>query len=220
MATKIRGTALVPGVSKNGRLYTREAITRAVQRAQPHIAAGRMLMKTHHGAEDDATRVVGQITSMTTGADGAAHFTAQLADTKHGRTIAKLASGPKPLVSGVSIRGEWAAPVRKVKGPGGQPLETADDLTLHGVDFTLDPGVDAARINNMEESARRRGLIFETAPGPVTADVDMPSAQDLAGMDAESFEAYSGAALAQPHADIVAARPRGPFWRGLDVGGL
>lgn len=212
MAKQIQGTALVPGISKNNRLYTREAIARAVARAQPHIRAGRMLMKTHHGAEDDATRVVGQVTSMTTDADGAARFTAALTDTKHAKTIAKLVGGAKPLVSAVSIRGEWAGPVRQVKGPGGDPVETADDLTLHGIDFTLDPGVDAARIRNMEESARGRGVIFETAPGPVT-EIPELSARDYAGMSSEEFEAAAGSYAGGQLAEIDARKGHSPWMR-------
>ncbi|MEV4438513.1 DUF6582 domain-containing protein [Streptomyces sp. NPDC049577] len=176
MATRIgsiTGIALVPGVSRNGRLYTAEAISKAVTRAQARIDDGAqpLTMLTHHEAGDDSTQIVGRITSITQADDGSAHYTADLADTAPARAIAALvdgADGP-PFLSGVSIRGAWVGPVRRRTGPDG-PVETADDLEIDGLDFTRRPGVLGARVDTYTpaeplapaESAPGRVLITES----------------------------------------------------------
>lgn len=164
----VSGVALVPGVSKNGRLYTREAIAKAVSRAQSRIAAGESLdivrrdrdpamagdepmsQLTHHAAEDDSTRIVGRVTSVSLTENGSARFDAAIADTPHGRTVASLldtADGNPPFLKGVSIRGAWLGKVRRVPGPAGDPVETADDLELDGLDYTRKPGVTGAQVD-------------------------------------------------------------------------
>ena len=146
----VSGTALAPGVSKNGRLYTREAIARAVQRAQGQLAEGKTLsVLTHHDAGDDSERIIGRITGMSVAEDGSARFTADLADTPRARTIATLAdsSSGQPFLSGMSIRGQWLGKVKRVAGPSGGPVETADDLEFFGIDPTHKPGVEAAGID-------------------------------------------------------------------------
>jgi hypothetical protein len=174
--TRIRGTALAPGASRNRRVYTRQAIARMVERAQPKIKAGQLTMLTHHGAEGDSTRVVGSLTKLAVGEDGSAQFEAELADTRHGRDIAALVQGSEPFVRGVSIRGKWKGPVRSVL-VGDQTMETGDDLELDGLDFTPSPGVPGALI--IAESAARarprgRKAIYEEAPAPVEPVSDGP----------------------------------------------
>lgn len=152
-------TALKPGVSKNGRLYTREAIGKAVERAQQRLAEGGMpvTMLTHHGAEDDSTRIAGGVTSIWQDADGSAKATADIADTEHGRTIAALIDNRdgKPFLSGVSIRGSWAGQVTRINH-NGQSVETSDDLDLDGLDFTRKPGVDGAGVETFEPDTSGR----------------------------------------------------------------
>jgi Family of unknown function (DUF6582) len=147
----ISGVALAPGVSKNGRLYTRETIARAVTRAQGRIADGTqpLTILTHHEAGDDSSRIVGRITGMSVAEDGSARFTADLADTPHARTIASLVDNTsgQPFLSGMSIRGAWVGKVRRVRGPAGDPVETADDLEFSGLDPTHKPGVAAAGVD-------------------------------------------------------------------------
>jgi Family of unknown function (DUF6582) len=148
----VGGTALVPGVSKNRRLYSREIIAGAVARAQERIGGDGLplTMLTHHGAEDSSDRIVGRITSMTLAEDGSARFTADIADTPHGRTIASLvdtSDGKPAFLSGVSIRGAWAGRVRKENGPDGKPVETGDGLSLAGLDYTASPGVAGAAVD-------------------------------------------------------------------------
>lgn len=152
----IGGIALAPGVSKNNRLYTREAITKAVQRAQGQLGEGKILsVLTHHEAGDSSDRIIGRITSIDLDENGAARFTADLADTPHARTIASLADNTsgRPFLSGMSIRGAWVGQVRRVKGPSGDPVETADDLEFHGIDPTHKPGVDAAGVDTFAWAA-------------------------------------------------------------------
>ncbi|WP_327066894.1 DUF6582 domain-containing protein [Kitasatospora sp. NBC_01302] len=169
----VTGTAIRPGISKNNRLYTAEAIGKAVARAQQRIADGGMPLTTltHHEAGDDSTRIVGRITSMTHEADGSARYTAILADTTHGRDIHGLISGPDPVLRGVSIRGAWLGPVRRVQQDG-RTVETADDLELDGLDYTRKPGVEGAGIDSVnpvpaqprESDGTARMPIAESAP--------------------------------------------------------
>ncbi|MFD9564350.1 DUF6582 domain-containing protein [Streptomyces sp. NPDC059994] len=170
----VSGIALVPGVSRNGRLYTAEAIGKAVARAQERIADGEqpLTMLTHHAADDDSTQIVGRITAMEQDEDGRARYVADLADTGPARTIASLVDtrSGTPFLRGVSIRGAWVGKVRSQPGPDGTPVETADDLELDGLDFTRKPGVLGARVDSFtpagadgaEEAASERMLITES----------------------------------------------------------
>jgi hypothetical protein len=167
----IRGTAMAPGVSLNGRLYSKELIGKAVKRAQERLAGGEPLtMLTHHGAEDDSTRIVGRVTSLTQAADGSAKFVADLADTAHGRDLAALTTGDQPYLDGVSIRGWWLGDVRQEQHRG-QTVETGDDLELDGLDFTKTPGVLAARLDrdraDATESTGGRVLVYESVAATV-----------------------------------------------------
>ncbi|NUP39520.1 MAG: hypothetical protein HOY76_21535 [Streptomyces sp.] len=147
----ISGTALVPGVSRNHRLYTAEAIGNAVRRAQERIDDGSMpmTMLTHHAADDDSTQIAGRLTSVTLAEDGSAKYTADLVSTDAGQTIAALVDNRdgQPFLRGVSIRGAWVGKVRRQPGPDGTQVETADDLELDGLDFTRKPGVLGADID-------------------------------------------------------------------------
>lgn len=189
----VTGTALVPGVSKNGRLYTREAIAKAVTRGQARIAADDMplTMLSHHAAEDDSTRIVGRITGLTLAEDGSAKFTADIADSEHGRTIAGLIDtrGGKPFLKGVSIRGAWVGNPRQQDHDGRQ-VETADDLELDGLDFTKRPGVSGAVVDGFEpvtESAAGKALIYESVQeASMTAEVAEAAAPLKSGQAATS----------------------------------
>lgn len=156
----VSGVALRPGVSLNRRWYTAEMIATAVKDAQERIGSGAgiditdrqypLSQLTHHAAEDDSTQIVGRLTSMSVAEDGAARFTADLADTDAGRTIAALldtTDGQQPFLKGVSIRGFFKGTVREVKGPDGKQAVTADGLELAGLDYTKSPGVPGAGVD-------------------------------------------------------------------------
>jgi hypothetical protein len=150
----IGGIALAPGVSRNGRLYTKQAIAGMVARAQDRITSPDGLpitMLTHHAAGDDSTRIVGQVTKMTLDESGNARYSAEIAGTPHGRTIADLAKPPegggRAFLPGVSIRAAWADGARVARMADGSTVETGDDLELNGLDFTHKPGVVAAGID-------------------------------------------------------------------------
>jgi hypothetical protein len=154
----ISGTFLAPGVSKNGRLYTRDAITKAVNRMQERIADPTGLpitMRTHHAAEDDSTRIAAVVTKVAVSPDGVATWEAYPANTTAGREIAGATQpgvdGKRPLAA-VSIRGWWADTVRNTDHDG-RTVETADDFEVDGIDFTANPGVDAARISTFAKMA-------------------------------------------------------------------
>jgi hypothetical protein len=172
----IRGTAIAPGVSRNRRLYTREMLGRAVERANEAIARGEPhTMLTHHGAEDDSTRIVGRVIRLEQQDDGRVTFEAEIADTAAGRDIAALVTGDQPFLDGVSIRGAWRGPVRRIEHDG-QTVETADGLDLFGLDFTKTPGVPLARIEPgaaPAETAERR-LVYESVTEATAARTTRP----------------------------------------------
>lgn len=196
----ITGIAIVPGVSRNGRLYTAETIGRAVARAQARIEedGAPLTMLTHHAADDDSTQIVGRLTGINQLDDGSAAYTADLADTDEARKIAALVDTRKgpAFLKGVSIRGAWVGRVRKQAGPEGTPVETADDLELDGLDFTRKPGVVGARVDSFtpaeasaptETAPDGRVLITESVQEAlVTATIeeaDTPKAQKPAADD-------------------------------------
>ena len=211
---KIKGTAIAPGVSRNGRYYSPEMISAAVEHAQPRVRAGQLLMKSHHGAQD-TLGVVGKLTSLRVAEDGSAQFEAELADTTAARDVGALIRGPKPFVNGVSIVGEWTGPVRRVKVQG-QTAETSSGLSLHSVDFTATPGIDAARI--VAESLQGTRIIFEAAAGPVEPADPEPTPREFAQMTSEEFDRASGQLWAGTFATWDQRRHAegsSPFWRGM-----
>ncbi|KIF00861.1 hypothetical protein PL81_38765 [Streptomyces sp. RSD-27] len=195
----VTGVALLPGVSRNGRLYTREAIGRAVARAQARIEAGAqpLTMLTHHAADDDSTQIVGRITAIEQDDEGRALYTADLADTPAARTIAALVDtgSGAPFLSGVSIRGAWVGKVRQELGPDGVPVETGSDLELEGLDFTRKPGVLGARVDTYtpagsqpEETAPDgRVLITESVQEALVHTVSETAAQPAAVESAGTY---------------------------------
>lgn len=188
----VSGIALRPGVSRNGRLYTKDMIARAVADAQTRIASGDakfrnmdddmeesndfMSQRTHHAAEDDSTRIVGRITSLDLNENGEAEFTADIADTPHAKIIDSLIR-PKqdpndpddvdPFLKGVSIRGAWSGKVQTVMH-NGIPVEKGEDLHIFGLDYTGTPGVPGAEITgyrragNQAREADDRVMIYES----------------------------------------------------------
>lgn len=205
----IGGTALAPGVSKNARLYTKEAIAKAVQRAQSQLAGGKTLsVLTHHEAGDDSERIIGRITSMSLDENGAARFTADLADTPHARTIASLADNTsgQPFLSGMSIRGAWVGKVQRVKGPDGSPVETAGDLEFYGIDPTHKPGVEAAGVDafawakgGTTETTERVLITESVQEARVTAITEETTPASENAPPAAILEAARAALPAAPH---------------------
>lgn len=147
---RISGVAIRPGVSRNARLYTRENIAKLVERASSRIGGGEapITMRTHHGAGDDSTRIVGRVTRIWQDENGAARYEGEIADAGHGPTIAGLLptseNDTSAALRGVSIRGRWASPPRRTTTGDGTEVETADDLEIDGLDFTASPGVAGA----------------------------------------------------------------------------
>lgn len=216
---KIRGTALAPGVSRNGRYYSPAMIRQAVEQAQPRVQSGRMLMKAFHDASD-TLGVVGAIRSLTLAEDGSAVFTGELADTTTARDVAQLIGGKKPFVDGVSIAGEWTGKVQRVT-IGGVPAETSSGLILHSVDFTANPGVDRARVvaESLLSNTGSR-VIFESAPGPVVPVLPERTPGEWAAMTSEERDPAAGqvwtAHFAARDTQRQAQGPS-PFWRGLNL---
>jgi hypothetical protein len=155
----ITGTALRPGVSANKRWYKPEHVVEAVRKAQERLKAGEkpMVMLTFHGADDNSQLIAASLTGASLNEQGEMDFAAGIVDTPAGWDIARLAdtSDGKPAhLKNVSIRGYWTGTVRKVKGPDGQMVETADGVVLDGVDFTRSPGVSGAEIKTFAWTGR------------------------------------------------------------------
>lgn len=151
----ISGVMLAPGVSKNGRLYTPKAITKAVERMSARIADPAqppIVMRSHHAAGDDSTRIVGKLVAATVDADGKASYRAELHDTTAARDILSLAEGDKPALRNVSIYGWWLGEEQKVEHQGAEVL-TAPDLEIVAVDFTASPGVVQAQVTSVKAEA-------------------------------------------------------------------
>ncbi len=202
----IGGVAFAPGVSKNRRWYKPEHVAEAVARAQKRIEAGDrpMVMLSHHGAGDDSRQITASLSWVGLDEAGRARYKAGITDTQAGRDIASLvdtSDGQPPHLDGVSIRGFWLGTVRKVKGPDGQPVETADGLDWDGLDFTKSPGVDDANIDTFSWAKRpgqhettERVLITESVQeARVTANTEETEPPELAeavipGTVAEALE--------------------------------
>jgi len=144
----ITGTFLAPGVSLNGRLYTKEAIGKAVARMQTAIEDGTappIAQLTSHGT-DDVLQTVGRLTRVWQAEDGAGKFESDVPDTTAGRDLTALTK--HGYVRNVSIAGRWLGDVGNVEHEGAT-VETADDLEVVRVDFVPKPGVAAARIDSV-----------------------------------------------------------------------
>ena len=165
---KIKGRFLVPGISKNGRMYTRENIAKAVSRMKSEmtVPGGMPLsMATGHGAahNDDALSIIGRITNVDQLPDGSATFEADIANTAAGRDIAALTTAENPYIKSVSIRGQWMSDPYEVTTESGEIASTADDLSVIGIDFTGRPGVAGAEITHAElAESVPAGMIFES----------------------------------------------------------
>jgi hypothetical protein len=210
----VTGTAIRPGISKNNRKYTAEAIGKAVELAQARIASGGLPLttKTHHGAGDDSALITGQVTKLWQEADGSAKYTATISDTRAGRDILGLISGDRPALRGVSIRGAWTSPVRKFQ-QNGQTIETASGLEFEGLDYTASPGVEGALIELVQpvgsapsESYRNgRTPVFESAPENVVTPGE--PVRPLHEMSNQEFREHAAGAWSQ-----AAAAHQSPAW--------
>jgi len=178
---RISGPFLAPGVSRNKRLYTKEAIATAVQTMRGRLADPNgkpITMLTHHAAGDKSTEIAARVTGVDYDpVSGHATYEADIADTAAGHDILALATpgdDGKRYLDGVSIRGWWNGPVESKIIDGAQ-IETADDLEVDGIDFTKSPGVDQARIDKVlyesavvEADGRQKVIVEHVDPAVVT----------------------------------------------------
>jgi hypothetical protein len=215
---RIGGIALKPGISRNRRLYTKAEIAGMVKAAREQIASPDGLpitMLTHHGADDDSTRVVGQVTAVSLDESGNARYRADIAGTPTGRDIATLAE-PRPdgrpgFLPGVSIRAARAG-ARIVRGPDGSPVEAGDELRLVGLDFTHKPGVLGAGIDafawtdgGTKTDTSKRVLVTESVEAQVASITE-------ATAPGRPLGEYSTDELASALVGSLATESRSPFW--------
>lgn len=177
IAEPLRGVFLVPGVSKNKRLYTKEMIAKAVARMQARIADPDGLpisMRTSHGAGDRSELIVARVVGVKQLADGRATYEARWYDTRPARDIAELVrpkDGGAPGLRSVSIHG-WFIDPKRVEYQG-ESLATSSDLEIDNIDFTGNPGVVKALIDPPDEPTEsaptRPGYvaIYETWENPM-----------------------------------------------------
>ena len=219
-AATIRGVFLKPGLSKNRRLYTRGNIAKAVERMKSALDSGEGMplnMATSHAAafQDDATSTVGRITDVKLLPDGSAQFEAEIANTAHGRDVANLAAGK--FIKGVSIRGEWRGEPYAITHTDGNEAMTADDLAIHGIDFTNSPGVDGAEIQYavLSESHNRLS-IFESVDSVevISRDEELVATEAAEAIRDAVEEAVEDAVnkifekdTSKPYGDVVYADP-------------
>ena len=219
-AATMRGVFLKPGLSKNRRLYTRANIAKAVERMKSALDSGEGMplnMATSHAAafQDDATSTVGRITNVKLLPDGSAQFEAEIANTAHGRDVANLAAGK--FIKGVSIRGEWRGEPYSITHTDGNEAMTADDLAIHGIDFTNSPGVDGAEIQYavLSESHNRLS-IFESvdAVEVISRDEELVASEAAEAIRDAVEEAVEDAVnkifekdTSKPYGDVVYADP-------------
>lgn len=151
----IGGTALRPGISKNGRYYSPEMIADAVRAAKERIELGLepLTMWLSHESADRGrvTEMCGRLTDLELQPDGSARYSAVIAANEAGREAAALfdtTDGQPAFLRGVSIRGYWTSEPKPVL-VGGQAATTADGLVLDGIDFTDRPGVEGAGIDSV-----------------------------------------------------------------------
>ncbi len=186
----ITGTALLPGVSANKRWYKPEHVAEAVRAAQERIKAGGkpMVMLTFHGADDNSREIAASLTDVSLNENGGMDFAAGFTDTDAGWNIARLADttdGKPAHLKTVSIRGAWTGRVRKERGPSGEVVETADGVSVDGIDFTRSPGVAGAEIKTFDwvkdgasETAERVLITESVQEAHVTITEDVPPAPD------------------------------------------
>lgn len=157
LAEEAGGIFLVPGVSKNKRLYTREMIAKAVARMQKRITDPDGLpiaMRTHHDAKDNSRLIVGRVTAVEQDDEGRGRFKYRWYNTAPARDIAELvrpADGGPPGLRSVSIHG-WFMDPKQVQF-GGESVTTGGDLEVDFIDFTGSPGVTGALIDPPNEPA-------------------------------------------------------------------
>ena len=171
------GVMIRPGVSKNNRLYTAEAIGKAVSRMQERLSDPNSLPITMYGSHgeahgDSAFGIAARITKVTQAEDGSAHFEADVPNTSLGRDMASMLTAKKPYLGGVSIRGRWMAPVTTVEKAGSK-VQTADDMDIMGLDFTNTPGVEGAKVHQaaLAESKADDDILCESIEDTFSDDV-------------------------------------------------
>lgn len=187
----ISGTMLTPGVSRNKRLYSRDLIAKAAARMQERITDPDglpIVMRTHHDAGDDSVRIVGRLTDVQVGEDGAATYKADLYDTAHGRDIAALVTGKQPALKSVSIHGYWVGPVKRIQHQG-ESVTTGDDLEIDALDFTATPGVVGASVT--AASYLPEGASAESHAGRVPISESVEVTVEAVTEEDPTAEAYS-----------------------------
>ena len=211
----LKGTFLAPGVSKNGRKYTRENIGRAVERMNGRLSGGQVIpMHTSHkaNAEGDTRATAASITKVYQDDAGAGHFEADILPTDAGRDVAAMAvpdkSGRSALKT-VSIFGSWVGDV----GTDDSGNQTAPDLDVTALDFTHRPGMATAEIDSAKlgEMAALTGATIYESMDSVTLELEeTPSV--LALLEAELRHPmedglFTAEADKAPYGDVTYADP-------------
>lgn len=169
-------------ISLNRRQYPREAVDRLIQSAQIALAdpnhAPLTCYISHESADqDDTLKLVGRLSNVwREGPDALALI--DVPDTHHGRDTATLAA--TKYINTMSLRASGAElTLDKNKG---LPQVGGTGLTLLGVDFTNNPGIPEAKIQQvLLESADRAGIceVFALAPESLIVEKQEQSMENL-----------------------------------------
>jgi hypothetical protein len=189
---RLVGTFLRPGISRQGREYTRENIASAVETLNQRIAAGdtlppeqrALVWGTHRAAEHialdpnaaDSSMLVARITrAWQEESTGNGRFEADVPDTAVARDYASLAAhGYAPSLS---VRFDWDGPVSR-RFVDGRQVESAPRIITKGIDMTPKPGIIGAQVDEVHWEAAPRdvaGSIVETFDTEVEAPPAKPA---------------------------------------------
>jgi len=149
---EIQGRFTAPGINKNRRNYTPEAIAYGVADLQRRIDAGEApaVGFTSHGAryDDDVTNIAIKPTKVWQAEDGSAWYRGDIPDTPVGNAVAALAANG--YATTVSMAANWDGEVRELTDENGEPYQEGERLIFAGFDFTSDPATPQSVVASVE----------------------------------------------------------------------
>lgn len=135
-------------ISRNGRQYPAETVSRLVSTGQNAISSGQIINAyiCHGVAEEDNPLVVsGKATQIYKEGNGA-YALFDIPDTNTGRDMVSLLNGGY-IPPTMSLRASNAE-MQVIKGKG-LPQVVGNNIALDGIDFTARPGIEDARIEHI-----------------------------------------------------------------------
>lgn len=171
-------------VSQNGRLYLPEAVESAIQAAQADLAreVPITVFATHaDGLADDASKMAGRVSKVwREGSRALARL--ELFATESGRNIAAVLKGGGLRTCSLRSNDFKAGSARDVNGT---KMETIERLRLAGIDFTMQPGLSVAGVQQLAlESRGGAGRLWESVEA-IVRDIDLPVLEAVTKKEAD-----------------------------------